>query len=235
MKFDIKNRWDERVQFTADIDCSENESYSVKLGLAIRAAVNAGASLANANLADANLVSANLVGGDFARSNMANAEMADANLSHANLTYAVLARANMARASLIAANFTDASLAGANLVEASLSRASLVATNLARANLDRANWVSANFTGANFVGAKWRDEITLTRAPLQICNIPNGWTVTILDEHMQIGCELHSHKDWVAFDDRRILEMDGRRALEFWRANKDWLIAACSEHAGEKY
>ena len=39
MKFDIKNR----VQFTADIDCSEDESYSVKLGLAVLAAVKAGA------------------------------------------------------------------------------------------------------------------------------------------------------------------------------------------------
>lgn len=240
MKFDIKSRWDDRVQFTADINCSRDESYSIKLGLAIRAAVKAGASLANTDLADASLINANLVGGDFTRSdlsraNMTNAEMSDANLAcatldNAVLAYATLARANMARASLIAANFTDASLAGANLVEASLSRASLIATNLARANLDRVNWSCANLADAYMVDAKWGNDITLTRAPIQISNIPNGWPVTILDEHMQIGCELHTYEDWAAFDDRRILEMSGKRALAFWRANRDWLIAACVRH-----
>jgi len=51
--------------------------------------------------------------------------------------------------------------------------------------------------------------------------------VTILDTHMQIGCELHSFDEWSAFDDKRIAEMDGWGALRFWRANKAALMALC--------
>ena len=50
-------------------------------------------------------------------------------------------------------------------------------------------------------------------------------SVWILDEHMQIGCELHSLKDWASFDDRQIAAMGGKDALKFWEANKDALLA----------
>jgi len=36
---------------------------------------------------------------------------------------------------------------------------------------------------------------------------------------MQIGCELHNIDDWWGFDDDRILEMNGDKALSFW---KEW-------------
>ena len=52
IKFDVINRWSGKVQFTADIDCDENASSSVKLGLAVRWAVKARADLADANLVD---------------------------------------------------------------------------------------------------------------------------------------------------------------------------------------
>jgi hypothetical protein len=48
---------------------------------------------------------------------------------------------------------------------------------------------------------------------------------------MQIGCELHSHEDWAGFDDRHIIQMEGRAALEFWRAHKESLLALCLTHA----
>ena len=49
------------------------------------------------------------------------------------------------------------------------------------------------------------------------------WFVTILDAHMQIGCELHLLAEWQSFDDARIVQMD-RQALRFWRDNKDALL-----------
>lgn len=43
-------------------------------------------------------------------------------------------------------------------------------------------------------------------------------------DYLQIGCERHLISDWSNFDDRRILEMDGKRALEFWKSFKDFIF-----------
>ncbi len=53
------------------------------------------------------------------------------------------------------------------------------------------------------------------------------YIVTITDSHMMIGCELHSHDDWRSFDNRRILEMDGKCAAKFWDAHGTYLLALC--------
>ena len=36
IKFEVKSRWSGAVKFTAEIDCDENASHSVKLGLAVK-------------------------------------------------------------------------------------------------------------------------------------------------------------------------------------------------------
>ncbi len=60
MKFEVKSRFTGAVQFTANIECNESESYSVKLGLAVTWAFKTGADLRGANLGNANLGNANL-------------------------------------------------------------------------------------------------------------------------------------------------------------------------------
>ena len=45
MKFEIKNRFSGDVQFTAEIDADEITSESVKIGLAVRCALKAGADI----------------------------------------------------------------------------------------------------------------------------------------------------------------------------------------------
>jgi hypothetical protein len=80
----------------------------------------------------------------------------------------------------------------------------------------------ANLSDANLTGAKWRNWIVINKPPIQLFGL--RWRVTILDEHMQIGCELHKLSDWADYDDKRICEMDGRDALRFWRAHKDALL-----------
>jgi hypothetical protein len=60
MKFDILNRFTGAVQFTAEIDCKEDESTSIKIGLAVKWAVKTSADLSYANLSYADLSSADL-------------------------------------------------------------------------------------------------------------------------------------------------------------------------------
>jgi hypothetical protein len=203
-KHAIKHRYTDAVLFECDVP--DGVESGMRARYVLERAVEA-----RANLARANLAGANLAGAYLARANLAGANLAGANLAGANL-----ARANL----------TDANLAGANLADAYLARANLAGANLAGANLTDANLTDAYLTdayltGANLTDAKWRD-LVITKTPLQIGGLK--WFVTILDAHMQIGCQLHSLEEWEAFDDRQIAEMDGRDALRFWRENKSMLL-----------
>ena len=123
IKFDVTNRFSGKVQFTAEIDCDENEIHSIKLRLAVKWAVKTGANLTRAKLARAYLTRAYLAGAYLTGANLTRAYLTDANLTGANLAGAYLTRANLAGAyltgaNLTGANLTDAYLAGANLAGA---------------------------------------------------------------------------------------------------------------------
>jgi hypothetical protein len=69
-KFDIRNRWSGEVQCSVEISCSPDALPSIKLGLAVRAAVKSdadlsGADLRGADLTDADLTDADLRGADL--------------------------------------------------------------------------------------------------------------------------------------------------------------------------
>jgi len=66
-KFEVHNRRTNAIQFTAEITCAPDATYSVKLGLAVEWAVNARANLARANLSGAYLAGAKIGGDTIAR------------------------------------------------------------------------------------------------------------------------------------------------------------------------
>jgi len=107
MKYEIKNRFTGNVQFTADIDATEDTIKSVKVGLAIRWAIKNRADLSDADLSGAYLSGANLIG----------ANLIGANLSGADLSGAYLSRANLSGADLSDANLSGANLSGAYLID----------------------------------------------------------------------------------------------------------------------
>lgn len=204
MKFEIKNRWTGSVIFTAEITCGEDASYGVKLGLAVNEAILKGADLTDADLRGANLPGANL---------------AEANLPGANLYGSDLKVANLSGANLEEVNFSWANLPGANLSGSNLKKVNFSWANLSWADLKGADLAGANLSGVNLelaslAGAKWYDGIIITHAPMRIQGL--AYAVTILDAHMQIGCELHRLADWEVFDDERIARMGGAQARRFW-------------------
>jgi hypothetical protein len=73
MEFKILNRFSGEVQFTAEIDCKEDEKTSVKIGLAVKWAIKTTADLSRA---------------DLSRANLSGADLSRANLSGANLSRA---------------------------------------------------------------------------------------------------------------------------------------------------
>ena len=99
-----------------------------------------------------------------------------------------------------------------------------------RVALEKATSISANLSDANLSGAKWNG-VEINRAPLQLFGL--RWAVTILDGHMQIGCQMHTLAAWDAMTDEQIVSMDGRDALRFWRSHKAALLAlAASDGRG---
>ena len=197
MKYDIHHRWTGNVIVTAEIDCDESASASVKLGLAVRWTVKVRAYLADADLARAYLADANLARANLARANLAGADLAGANLTRANL-----ADADLARAYLAGADLARADLAGANLTRADLARANLA---------DACLWG----TSGNMVEVR----------SMQVDLWAVTWTTSFDGEVIvQIGCQRHPLRLWEKSDPRWIAAMDGR-ATEWWAKWREPLLA----------
>ena len=159
MKFEVRKLWSSEIAFIAEIECADDASTSIKLGLAVKWAVKTRANLSGANLSGANLSGADLSGANLSGANLSGANLYGADLSGANLYGANLSRANLSRANL----------SGADLSRANLSGADLSGANLSRANLSGANLYGANLYGANLYGAK-NAELIITRTRI----LPEG-------------------------------------------------------------
>ena len=184
-------------------------------------AVSLAACLENAVRDMANLGDAYLGGAYLGGAYLGGAYLGGANLRGANLGGAYLGGAYLGGANLGTANLRGANLRGANLGTANLRGA-----NLRGANLGGAYLGGANLGGANLGGANLGEDIKIQEQPIQV-STPR-YDVIVFDNHMKIGCEFHSLSGWWGFDDKRILQMDGKVALEFWRKWKGPLQAICA-------
>ena len=85
IKQEIRNRWTNAVQFTADIKCAPDATIGVRIGLAVRWARQNGANLRGANLRGADLYGADLRGANLRDANLRGANLRGADLYGANL------------------------------------------------------------------------------------------------------------------------------------------------------
>ena len=153
MKYEIKNRFTGEVQFTAEIDASEDSGPSLKMGLAVRWATKH-----DANLIDANLMGANLRGADLRGADFRGANLMGANLMGANLTGADFRGAKLIDAKLRDADFRGADLRGADLRDANFRGAKLIDAKLRDANLIDGG---QDVRGYRFVGWKKNGEVRI--------------------------------------------------------------------------
>src|ERR1700721_2650513 len=65
MQFQVKNRFNGAVQFTAEIECDDDDAMSIKLGMSVKWAIKSGAYLGGAYLGGAYLGGADLGGADL--------------------------------------------------------------------------------------------------------------------------------------------------------------------------
>ena len=115
---------------------------------------------------------------------------------------------------------------GADLRGADLTGADLTGADLRGADLRGADLRGAYLRGAYLRGA-YGERIKITEIPLQILGLQ--WDILIFDSHLKIGCEFHTISEWSTFDDNKINDMD-HRALEFWKASKDFILSFCKSN-----
>ena len=165
--------------------------------------------------AKANLRCADLRGADLRGADLRGADLSGANLRCADLRCADLRGADLRGANLRGVNLRRADLRGADLRGANLSGADLLDADLRGANLSGADLRGANLSGVNLWGAIGNLE------QIKSIFVSEEYPIVYTATHLQIGCKKYPISDWWDFDDRKILEMDGKRALNFWREWKD--------------
>jgi hypothetical protein len=144
---------------------------------------------------------------DLSYSNLSNSNLSNSDLSDSNLSYSNLSNSNLRNSDLRYSDLRNSNLSNSNLSNSNFRNSDLRYSDLHNSNLSNSNlW---NTIGNN------REIKTL------ICF--SEYHINYTADTLQIGCENHAIKDWREFDDDRILMMGGKRALTFWRKNKDIL------------
>ena len=95
-------------------------------------------------------------------------------------------------------------------------------------NFRGGDFLGGDFRGGDFRGGNFRGH-KIAKNPLSFYGFK--WPVYISENHMAIGCQMHEHKAWAAFDDAEINRMD-TGALKFWRKHGPALLMMCKQHAG---
>jgi len=179
MKFDIKNRFTGKTQFTADIDCSGDESTRFKIGLSVKWAIKNGADLRGAYLRGADLSGADLRDADLRGADLRDAYLRGAYLRGAYLRDAYLRDAYLRGADLSGAYLRDADLRGADLRDAYLRGA-----YLRGAYLRGADWIPkiANIHQSVYTAAKPEGALDMSSWHCGTAHCRAGWVVTLAGE-----------------------------------------------------
>ena len=158
-KFEVMSRRTNKVQFTAEIDVTENMLPRVKLGLAVRWARKNYAVLSDADLSGAVLRGADLRGADLRGAVLRGADLRGADLSDAVLSGAVLRGADLRGADLRGAVLSDADLRGAVLNDCPVKIENIHQQVYAAASkesaLDMRAWHADGYCGTTHCRAGW--------------------------------------------------------------------------------
>jgi Pentapeptide repeats (8 copies) len=103
-----------------------------------------------------------------------------------------------------------------NTVRLTVENALREKVRLIGANLRVADLSGADLSGARLSGAIYGDA-TMGKRIVQLSGL--RWPICIFDNHIKIGCEMHTVEAWRSFSDDYIMAMN-IDALEFWEKCK---------------
>lgn len=75
----------------------------------------------------------------------------------------------------------------------------------------------ADLSGANLSGTQYEKDIPV------IINT-EYYSIVKCKAYIKIGCETHTPEEWREFNDTQIQEMDGEKALLFWKKYKTLVL-----------
>ena len=78
----------------------------------------------------------------------------------------------------------------------------------------------ANLSDANLWNSNLWNSIG-NRREIKSILVAEEYSIVYTADYLQIGCERHKITDWWDFDDERIINMDGEKALKFWEEWKN--------------
>ena len=146
------------------------------------------------------------------RANLRNANLSNVDLHGADLRSADLRSADLRSADLRNAGFRYADFRYADLRNVSLYGADLGNVNLYGADLRNADLRNVTLNGV-FGNMKHVKSLQIEK-----------YCITYTSEILQIGCQRHTIEEWKNFNNKSILEMDGKRALEWWNKWKQIIM-----------
>jgi uncharacterized protein YjbI with pentapeptide repeats len=149
------------------------DKHNCGVGLDLR---DVGLDLRGAHFAGATLYQVNLAGADLTGANLNGANLAGADLTGANLEGAELKGSYLGKADLTGARLEKTNLEGAVLGAAKLGETNLADANLARADLAGADLAGANVTGTNLAGANLQNITGLIQQQINVA-CPDNRTV----------------------------------------------------------
>ena len=142
------------------------------------------------------------------------------------LKIAVKGGADLRGADLRDTDLRCADLRGADLRDTDLRCADLRGADLRCVDLRGADLRDTDLRNALLRNALLRNDIVISKLPI-IIQTPM-YDVIIYDNHIRIGCQLHAASEWFNFNNKKIIKMDGRKALEWWVKWKPILAAICA-------
>lgn len=169
---------------------------------------------------DKNGVRAYFSGVDFRGADLRDVKLSFSDFRDCDFSGADLRRCDFRGAYLCRANFFGANFFGANLCAANLC-----GTNFRNANLCSANLRSASLHDADLRGVEL-DNCAGDRKYIKSLFVSGAYPITYTARNLQIGCENHAIEKWWDFSDSQILEMEGDKALKFWRKYKEFIKLA---------
>ncbi len=107
-----------------------------------------------------------------------------------------------------------------------------------RADLQFADLRSANLRSANLRFANLREisllDIVGNMGAIRSIQIET-YAIAYTFEVLQIGCERHKIEEWDSFGDERIIRMDSKSALKFWRKWKSTIMQIIEMAPADKW
>lgn len=115
MKFEVKHRFLDTINFTADIDCDKDQPESKKLGWAIQWAIDNNVNMERSNFDNVDLERADLLFVNFWGCSFKNAFLRSADFQKSDLACSTFENADLRNASFQDVNLNNVFLLGADM------------------------------------------------------------------------------------------------------------------------